>query len=118
MKRICLLLCLLLGLTSSASGAERLARGLVALYDFEEGRGTTIRDQSGLATGLDLEIATPKAVRWQNGALVIDSSARIRSAGKATRLIEACQRSNELTLEVWVKPADDKQAGPARIISL
>jgi hypothetical protein len=118
MNRVCLLLCLLVGPSLFVQGAERVERGLVALYDFEEGLGTTIRDRSKAPARLDLEIATPKAVRWRSGALIIENAARIRTSGKATRLIEACQRSNEVTLEAWVKPADDKQAGPARILSL
>ena len=92
--------------------------GLVVLYDFEEGAGTTIRDRSQAAPPLDLRIETPRVVRWKPGAIAIDGSAAIASAAPATKIVEAVTKSGEISIEAWVKPANTTQNGPARIVSL
>ena len=40
------------------------------------------------------------------------SSTRIISALPATKIVDAAKQSGELTIEAWVKPQDDLQAGP------
>src|SRR5205809_3405097 len=122
MKRISsyLLAGLLVSLAAArmARGAERVTRDLVVLYDFEERSGTVVHDRSGLAPPLDLQIERPAAAHWSNGALVVTSSASIRSANPAAKIIDAVRKSGEFTIEAWVKPDNDRQAGPARIVSL
>lgn len=95
-----------------------MERGLLTLYTFDEGKGQQIQDRSGVGSPLDLKIESPQAVVWRNGELEIRSSARIRSAGKAAKVIEAIRRSGQLTVEAWVTPADAKQDGPARLVSI
>ena len=58
----CLLLVCLAALVCSAQAEERVAAGLVVLYDFEDGAGTTIRDRATAAPPLDLQIETPHTV--------------------------------------------------------
>ena len=97
---------------------ERVTSGLVVLYDFEEGAGTTIRDRSSAAPPLDLRIETPRVVRWKPGAIAIDGSAAIASAAPAKKIVEAITKSGEISIEAWLKPANSSQNGPARIVSL
>ena len=69
---------------AAATNALRVSEGLVALYDFKEGAGTTVRDVSGFGTPLDLSISNPSAVNWiADGGLSIDASIAIRSTGSS-----------------------------------
>lgn len=98
--------------------AARVTDGLQVLYTFEERGGDTVRDVSGAAEPLDLKITDPAAVRWQPGGLTIESSTMIARPETPTRLINALKKSNAITVEAWVTPADTVQTGPARIVTL
>jgi hypothetical protein len=71
---------------------ERVTSGLVVLYDFEEGAGTTIRDRASAGPPLDLRIETPRVVRWRPGAIAIDGSAAIARSLSRPSLREARSR--------------------------
>ena len=86
------------------------------LYDFSEGGGSTVGD-SGSGAPLDLTIADPGNVSWVDGGLSVDASTTIISEGAATKVIDAVEASNELTIEAWIRPAPGAQDGPARIVS-
>lgn len=96
----------------------RVSSGLVALYGFDEGTGTTVSDVSGNGTALNLTIADPGAVTWVSGGLSIDSSTIISSAGPATKINDAVTASNEITVEAWIQPDSLAQSGPARIVTM
>ena len=88
------------------------------LYTFEEGGGATVRDVSGVGAPLSLTIESGSATSWLSGALSINSPVLISSAGAATKIIDACKGSHEISIEAWVKPANTTQGGPARIVTL
>ncbi|QEG39109.1 DUF1592 domain-containing protein [Roseimaritima ulvae] len=100
------------------ANAQRVKHSLQVLYTFEEGSGGIIRDRSDTSPPLDLKIADPKELDWQDGVLVAHSPASIVSTTPATKLINSVKRSGEITLEAWIRPANRSQAGPARIVSL
>ncbi|MGD8993398.1 MAG: fibronectin type III domain-containing protein, partial [Desulfobacterales bacterium] len=105
---------------SGAGGEEegnRITHGLRALYTFDEGSGTTIHDTSGTGTPLDLSVSSG-TVNWLSGALAVTSAALIKSDGPATKVIDACRATNEISIEAWLKPANTTQGGPARIVTL
>jgi hypothetical protein len=98
-------------------------RGLVALYAFDEGRGRIVRDTSGYGRPLDLEVADVSCVRWlPEGGLELRSPTVLASPGPATKVIEACRKTNELTVEAWIVPARLNPAtgliGTDRIVTL
>ena len=101
-----------------AWAAERSAEGLVVLYDFRLAKGSIVRDRSGAGQPLDLKIENPKNVRRSEGALEVRGKTLIHSDKPATKITEAVRRTGEITVEAWVRPANTKQSGPARIISL
>ncbi|MEK6238289.1 MAG: DUF1592 domain-containing protein, partial [Planctomycetales bacterium] len=105
------------GIASSAD-SPRTTRDLQALYVFESVVGDVVRDRSGVGNPLDLKIEQPNAVRREPGRLVVRASVRIASQAPARKIIDACKRSNELTVEAWIRPANARQDGPARIVSL
>ena len=100
-------------------GRKGSLSGPLALYDFKESGGVIVQDTSGAGNALDLRITDPRAVKWESGGgLRIEKAVSIVSSGPASKIIEACRRSNEISVEAWVKPADEKQGGPARTVTL
>jgi outer membrane protein assembly factor BamB len=97
---------------------RRVAQGLVALYTFEEGKGAAVSDVSGVGKPLNLRLEDETAAKWVPGGLAIPSPAAIESAGPAAKIVEACRKSSEITVEAWIKPANASQGGPSRIVSL
>ncbi len=110
----------LLLLTTTALQAEspRVTDGQQVLYLFDEQQGDVVRDQAGIEPALDIKLETPTSVRWREKSLEVSASARMRSAIPATRLVEAVRLSGAITVEVWLRPQNDRQKGPARIVSL
>jgi hypothetical protein len=96
----------------------RATRDLQALYTFEEAGGDTVRDVSGAGQPLHLRIEKPSAVKWGGGQLTVTGPTLIASADPPARLIDAVKQSKEVTLEAWVTPANQRQDGPARILTL
>ncbi len=94
--------------------------GLVALYTFDEGEGTTVGDSSDVGEPLDLTISDPAGVDWGDDTLTINDSnpgLKITSGEPATKLFNNLTPTNEITMEAWVTPSNTTQSGPARIMS-
>jgi len=101
--------------TSMVSG--RVTEGLLAFYDFASEEGTLVKDRSGVGEPLDLEISDLKGVQRRVGELEIRGETKIVSKEAPGKLLEAVQKTKELTVEAWVRPDNIKQEGPARIVS-
>jgi len=96
----------------------RVTEDVTVLYAFDEEADAVLHDSSGVGTPLDLTIYDPDNVNWiAGGGLAVNSTAVITSTGAATKVIEACKSSNEITVEAWIKPANLTQSGPARIVA-
>ena len=92
---------------------------VVALYNFNEGIGNTVYDVSGFNAPLNLTIANTSNATWlSGGGLDVHSATIIESATAATKITSACQATNEITIEAWVRPDNLTQGGPARIATL
>ncbi len=113
-----LLAAVLVVVSTATAAAQRVTNALQALYTFDAGQGSQVLDRSGAGRPLNLTIEKPSAVRWQTGALLIRAATRISSPGPATKLIDALKRSRAVTLEAWVRPANGRQEGPARIVTI
>ena len=103
---------------ASAWSADRSGDGLVALYDFRLAKGSIVKDRSGVGKPLDLKIENPKNVRRTKGTLEVSGKTLIRSDKPAAKVFNAVRRSGEITIEAWVRPANAKQDGPARMVTL
>ncbi|MBC7820213.1 MAG: DUF1553 domain-containing protein, partial [Planctomycetaceae bacterium] len=101
-----------------STAAERVAAGLLVLYTFDRPTGDIIRDHSGVGEPLNLRIERPQGMTIRGGRLIVTSSVRISSVEPARKIVAAVKQSNALSIEVWGKPQDERQAGPARIVSL
>ena len=103
---------------ASAWSADRSGDGLVALYDFRLAKGSIVKDRSGVGKPLDLKIENPKNVRRTKGTLEVLGKTLISSDKPAAKVFNAVRRSGEITIEAWVRPANAKQDGPARMVTL
>ena len=112
------LISILAGGGSSQAPAQRATRDLQALYDFSSASGPVIKDRSGTRQPIDLRLGDAKGVGRSKGTLKIRRGTLVQSHKPARRLVEAVKRSGEITVEAWIKPADTRQSGPARIVSL
>jgi hypothetical protein len=100
-------------LSGVPSGAD-----VIALYEFNSGRGDQVVDRSGLEPPLNLRITQPERVRWVSDGLELKAATIVRSDGPAGKINRAVARTGELTVEAWIKPADTDQKGPARIVTI
>lgn len=97
---------------------QRVTEGLQALYTFEEGEGKTVHDVSGVGQRLNLSIEGKEGdVGWLAAGLALTGKGLVATPVPATKLIQAAQASNELTIEAWVKPGEAQQRA-ARIVTL
>ncbi len=102
---------------STGQPAQRVTRGLLALYMLDGRNGNMVLDQSGRNPPLDLTIEG-EGIAWSAEGLVFSGTGIARSNGAATRIITACQATSELSAEAWVTPLVGEMEGPARIITL
>lgn len=98
--------------------AANVTSNLVALYEFNEGNGNVVTDTSNNGSPLNLTIADPSRVTWNNGSLKIDQATVIDSVTSGAKIANAVMASNEMTIETWIKPDNDVQSGPARIVTM
>ena len=105
-------------LIAGSALAERSSEGLLLLYDFSSAEGDLVRDRSGVKPTLDLRIRDPKNVRRSAGELEVRKATILRSGQPAAKLERAVKRTAAITIEAWVRPANDRQEGPARIVSM
>lgn len=105
---------------TGGSPIPRVDEDLIVLYDFDEGSGSTVADQSGVSPALDLTIQDPGNVTWGDDYLSVDSNTTLQTASAATKVHDAVMQSEELTLEAWVKPSSlqPPEVQPDRILSM
>ncbi|NET04532.1 MAG: LamG domain-containing protein [Symploca sp. SIO2B6] len=119
--------------------------GLQTRYTFDEGKGDRIYDCAASNEPIDLTVKTsmPETVAWdQVGNLTLkqvleaseedkeepkvlkapllssDDDTQSSDISSASRLIEACTDTEEITIAAWLKPEKASQGGPARIVAL
>lgn len=108
--------------TSSAQSEPdytgRVPTGLQVLYDFRADKGNVITDRSRAGTPINLRISDPKAVVRTNGALEVRGKTSIGTEKSPARLLNAIRKTGVITVEAWIKPANTKQEGPARVVTI
>jgi hypothetical protein len=121
LNRILLVMAILIGLglvfTFIAEG-QVVTRDLILLYDFEEGSGTVVNDKSGVEPTFNLTIPDSSKVEWIEGGLRVKEATLVKASGDITKVKTNDFFSKGITIEVWVKPLNNTQSGPARIVTL
>ena len=101
------------------SGHGARPRNALVFYNFQEGSGDTIKDRSNTGAPLNLKIENSSAVKWlKSGGLAVRAPVLIASQGPAAKISNSVRKSNAITIEAWVRPANATQSGPARIVTV
>ena len=101
------------------AGRQKRPEGALVLYTFREGSGDVIKDISGTGQPLDLKVENADTVKWlPKGGLVVQKPVLIASSTPGEKINAAVKKSNAITIEAWIKPANTTQAGPARMVTL
>ena len=104
--------------TLSLNEVQRDFNNLVAYYNFQYVQNNVIPDLSGYQEPLNLLIDEPvNSVKSEKGAISIVFPAHVRSVTSATKIVNACKQTNELSIELWVNSYDNN-FNPSTIISL
>ena len=106
------------GATSTGTEPGRIEDGLVVDYRFDEGAGTTLHDSAPVDPPIDLTLEGD-GYAWLSDGLRFEGDALTMAASttSVTKVNQACQASNELTVEVWVTPFDVEMSGPPRLVT-
>lgn len=96
----------------------RVTDGLQVLYDFSRVEGNRVVDVSDSGEPISLTITEPKNVKAGDGTLQILKSTIIQSDRPPARLLNAVRASAEISVEAWFQPANTKQDGPARLVTI
>ena len=98
-----------------AGGAARVDDNAVALFRFEEGAGDTTMDSSGVGDPIVLDIT---GMEWVEGGGLRNVNGKAQaSAADSQKIFDMVTASGEFTVEAWLVPDLEDQAGPARIVS-
>ena len=81
---------------------QRITNGIQVLYNFQEGSGTTINDNSGVGSNLNLNIGNTDSVEWKQYGLNLVGNVSILGAD-ASKITNAVTASGEITIEAWIK---------------
>lgn len=86
---------------------ERVVEGLLAYYDFSSGAGDTVFDRSDTGDPIDLLMDDPTKTAWlECGGLALKEPTTVQSFGSADKIISSVKHSHEITVELWIDPAD------------
>ena len=91
----------------------------IAYYPFVEGSGTTVNDHSGVGSPLNL-YWSGGGVSWIPGrnGISVTASTVISHPAAATKIHDRVQAAGgACSIEIWCRPANLSQAGPARMVS-
>ena len=105
--------------TLSISESKRIWDGLIAYYNFNFNSDNIIYDNSNYGEPLDLFISDTSGIVWnENNKLEIVSDNLIKSVYPATKIVNACKITNEITLEAWIKPSMFSSYNSANILTI
>ena len=90
----------------------------IVLYQFDRDTKTQIIDSSGVNPPAHLEIPNNGALKRTPGALTLVRPTLLTTKAPPAKLINAVQKSGEITISAWITPANLNQNGPARIVTL
>lgn len=96
---------------------SRVTNGLQVLYNFNEGSGSVIFDQSGNGEPQNLKIYKSNKIIWTPKALEIKDSSLINSEIPPSRLYNSIIDNNEFTIEAWINTKYISDTSESKIIT-
>ena len=118
--RVLCLLCIINSLLANETDQNDASskQGLVAAYDFTSNSGNLVMDRSGAKPLVNLLIKEPRNVLRADGSVKFIRGTVARSMAAPSKIINALKGSNRISAEIWFKPSNLKQDGPARLITI
>jgi hypothetical protein len=96
---------------AAGSGNGRADGEVVALFQFDEGAGTTTADTNGAIT------LTITGMEWVQGGLKNVSGKAQANATDSRKIFDAVSPAGQFSVEAWLVPDNTTQDGPTRIVS-
>ena len=92
---------------------------LLVEYDFTQGNSNVVFPVGSLKS-YDLSIQVPAGAGdiSNGGGIFLKEPSVLETRGAAAELTEAITSSGAFSVEAWIRPIDDRQEGPARIVTL
>lgn len=116
MKKVLLtFLCVLLFMATAV--AQPVTRNLIVKYNFVSTDGPVVIDMQRASTPLDLRIPDVANVEWLKPGLRVLQPVIVKASYGKTKLAADNFFTDGITVEAWVKPLNNTQSGPARIIT-
>ena len=104
--------------SGSMKAAEKTESTPELFYDFKNPANDIILNKSGYYSDINLRSNNDRKVQIKGGAIHFIQDSSAQSTKAPANLIGTIKRSNSLSLELWFKPTNLTQKGPARIFSL
>ena len=104
--------------SGSMKAAEKTESTPELFYDFKNPANDIILNKSGYYSDINLRSNNNRKVQIKGGAIHFIQDSSAQSTKAPANLIGTIKRSNSLSLELWFKPTNLTQKGPARIFSL
>lgn len=93
----------------------RVVGGEQVVYNFEEGFGNRIFDNSSIENAVNLSIDDTSSVSWVPHGLELISSSMIQSDLPANKIFNSYSKTNEFTIEAWIAPKFNSLSAPQAI---
>jgi hypothetical protein len=97
--------------------SAEVTRDLLVKYDFTETEGSVVHDRRGTSPILDLQIPDTSKVEWLNPGMRVKEATVLLTTSSRIKLDPGVFFSKGITIEAWVKPLNNTQDGPARIVT-
>ena len=104
--------------SGSMKAAEKAESTPELFYNFKDPANDIILNKSGYYSDINLRSNNDRKVQIKGGAIHFIQDSSAQSTKAPANLIGTIKRSNSLSLELWFKPTNLTQKGPARIFSL
>jgi chitodextrinase len=105
--------------TLAVSESNRIWDGIIAYYNFNFSSDNIIYDYSNYDKPLNLAIGDTSGIIWNaNNKLELVSNNYVKSINPATKIVNACKNTNEITVECWIKPSLFSSSNPENILSI
>ena len=97
---------------------NRVDDNLITLFVFAQRKNNMIIDQSWYQTPANLNITDTSRIETDHSDFIRIHSDNLFISNEAGKIKEACQYSNEMTLECWLKTSNSISDFPATLLSL
>ena len=104
--------------SGSMKAAEKAESTPELFYDFKNPANDIILNKSGYYSDINLRSNNDRKVQIKGGAIHFIQDSSAQSTKAPANLIGTIKRSHSLSLELWFRPTNLTQKGPARIFSL